>query len=75
MMPSRRMARLATAVLALLLGGCLEVEQYPTYADGAYAGKKDDLAPARKFGNKRAAWEAAIAARTGNQNEYLRAKP
>lgn len=75
MMPSRCLARLAAAVLALLLGGCLEVEQYPAYAYGAYAGKKDDQAPARKFGNNRVAWEGAIAARTGNQNEYLRAKP
>ena len=75
MMRSRRMTRLAAAVLVLLLGGCLEVEQSPQYADGAYAGKKDDQAPARKFGNDRVAWEGAIAARTGNQNEYLRAKP
>ena len=75
MMHPRRVARLAAAVLALLLGGCLEVEQYPAYANGAYAGKPDDQAPARKFGNNRAAWEAAIAARGSKQNEYLRAKP
>ncbi|WP_426107597.1 hypothetical protein [Massilia sp. TSP1-1-2] len=62
-------------LLAVLLGGCLEVEQYPAYAHGAYAGKKDDQAPLRKFGNDRRAWQAAVAARTGFQNEYLRTKP
>lgn len=63
------------AVGLAMLGGCLEVEQYPQYVNGAYAGKMDDQAPARKFGNNRAAWEAAVATRTGLQNEYLRAKP
>lgn len=61
--------------LATLLGGCLEVDQYPAYAHGEYAGKKDDLAPMRKFGNRQAEWQAAVSTRTGFQNEYLRAKP
>ena len=62
-------------VLPMLLSGCLEVEQYPAYVHGAYAGKVDDQAPARKFGNNRTALQAALANRTGYQNEYLRAKP
>lgn len=61
--------------LPMLLGGCLEVDQYPAYAHGEYAGKKDDQAPARKFGNNQAAWQSAVETRTGFQNEYLRAKP
>lgn len=69
-----RLSMLAFA-LAMLLGGCLEVDQYPAYVHGEYAGKKDDQAPARKFGNNQAAWQAAVTMRTGSQNEYLRAKP
>jgi len=72
----RAWRRLFLAVgLAVLLGGCLEVAQYPAYENGAYAGKKDDQAPARKFSNNQAAWQAAVSTRTGFQNEYLRAKP
>ena len=62
-------------VVGTLLGGCLEVDQYPAYVHGEYAGKKDDLAPTRKFGNHQTEWQAAVSTRTGFQNEYLRAKP
>ena len=64
-----------STMLAMLLGGCLEVDQFPAYAHGEYAGKKDDQAPVRKFGSNQAAWQAAVATRTNYQNEYLRAKP
>ncbi|MDL2357199.1 MAG: hypothetical protein QFF03_18240 [Pseudomonadota bacterium] len=63
------------AVLALLLAGCLEVEQHPGWVDGAYAGKTDNRSAATSFHNDKLAWRAAIADRNARQNEYNRANP
>lgn len=66
----------ATAGLfAVLLSGCLEVEQHPGWIDGAYAGKRDNRSAQVKFHNDKLAWNAAITDRTMRQNEYNRANP
>ena len=65
----------AASALALLLSGCLEVDQHPAYADGQYAGKKDNRVADSTFKGDNAAWKKAIVARTSTQNEYNRANP
>lgn len=60
---------------ALLLCGCLEVEQHPRWIDGQYDGKRDNLHQQVHFHNDRLAWAAAIDNRNRLQNEYGRAKP
>lgn len=65
----------AIAVLALFLGGCLEVEQHPPWLDGQYDGKPDNLAPQTHFHGDRLAWYAALSNRTHLQNEYERTNP
>jgi hypothetical protein len=59
-------------LMALMLSGCLEVQQHPAYIDGAYAGKKDNLSDAAKFHNDRLAQTAALNNRAQLQNEYNR---
>jgi len=75
MSAGRSLRRIALLGPLLLLGGCLEVPQYPPYENGAYAGKKDNLQFQRGFGNDPEKWNAAIAQRVRGQNEYLRSKP
>ncbi len=65
----------ALAMLCALLGGCLEVEQYPAWVKGQFAGKPDNLPYQVWFHNDKLAWSAAIQNRTLKQNEYLRAMP
>jgi hypothetical protein len=60
---------------ALVLGGCLEVEQHPVWRDGQYAGKTDALPPQLRFHGDRLAWTAVIHDRTGHQDEYRRHRP
>jgi hypothetical protein len=62
-------------MLALLLCGCLEVDQHPPWVHGEYQGKQDNLPQQTHFHNDRLAWMAAIANRNHLQNEYGRAKP
>lgn len=71
-----RAACLGVAVLgATLLSGCLEVAQYPAYADGQYAGKRDNQVADTTYRGDNAAWHQAIVARTATQNEYNRMNP
>ena len=63
------------ALLALMLSGCLEVEQHPGYVDGGYAGKQDNRSATAKFHGDKLAQNAALADRARNQNEYNRTKP
>ena len=63
------------AALAVALTGCLEVDQHPAYADGAYAGKRDNRSEDTTFRKDKAAQTAALANRTRTQNEYNRVKP
>jgi hypothetical protein len=65
----------AAVAMSLLLAGCIEVEQHPAYADGQYAGKRDNRVADTSYKGDNAAWKAAIVARTKTQNEYNRANP
>lgn len=65
----------AGALLAMLLAGCLEVDQNPRWVDGAYAGKHDNRSAQVKYHNDKMAWNAAISDRNQKQNEYNRANP
>ncbi|EKU82036.1 hypothetical protein ABIB42_000529 [Massilia sp. UYP32] len=60
---------------AVLLAGCLEVDQHPPWLKGEYAGKPDDRHYQRRFHNDRLAWWATVENRNGKQNEYNRANP
>jgi hypothetical protein len=63
------------AALAVMLSGCLEVEQHPGWVDGQYAGKRDNRSAQVKFHNDKMAWRAAVLDRNQIQNEYNRANP
>jgi len=63
------------AALAMLLSGCLEVEQHSGWVDGQYAGKPDNRTSQRSFHNDKMAWNAAISNRALHQNEYNRSTP
>jgi hypothetical protein len=67
--------RYCILALPLLLAGCLEVNQYPAWLRGEYAGKPDNRHPQARFHNDRLAWSAAIQNRAMKQNEYNRANP
>ena len=74
--PATSMLRLpGTALLALMLAGCLEVEQHPPWREGQYNGKPDDLPQHVYYHNDRLAWNAAITNRNHLQNEYERTQP
>jgi hypothetical protein len=62
-------------VLAVMLSGCLEVNQHPGWIDGQYAGKRDNRSAQIKYHNDKLAWSAALNDRTQRQNEYNRANP
>jgi hypothetical protein len=61
--------------LPLLLSGCLEVEQFPGWLRGEYAGKPDNRHYQTRFHNDRLAWSATIQNRAMKQNEYNRSNP
>lgn len=63
------------SLLALLLSGCLEVEQHPPWIAGEYNGKKDNLPQQVNFHGDKLAWMAAITDRNHLQNEYGRTTP
>jgi hypothetical protein len=62
-------------LLTLLLSGCLEVEQHPSWIKGKIAGKEDDRHFQRLFHGDKLAWFAQISNRNNKQNEYNRANP
>jgi hypothetical protein len=66
---------IALLALAGLLAGCLEVEQHPPYANGAYAGERDNRAADVSFKGDNAAWKKAVDLRNSGQNEYNRVHP
>ncbi|TCS35977.1 hypothetical protein EDC30_10840 [Paucimonas lemoignei] len=69
-------SRILSLVLpAVLLCGCLEVEQHPKWVNGEYAGKRDDRPAQSHFHGDRLAWAATIANRNHLQNEYGRTGP
>lgn len=61
--------------LPLLLSGCLEVDQFPGWVHGEYAGKPDNRQYQVRFHGDRLAWSANILNRGLKQNEYNRANP
>jgi hypothetical protein len=63
------------AALVVMLTGCLEVKQFPGWANGHYAGKPDNRVAHASFHNDKLAWNAAILDRNQRQNEYNRANP
>lgn len=66
---------IAAAALAVLLTACISVEQHPPYADGGYAGKRDNRVADVSFKGDNAAWRKAVDTRTASQNEFNRANP
>jgi len=66
---------IAALVAVMLLGGCLEVRQFPPWVRGEYAGKPDNRHFHVKFHNDRLAWTSAILNRNMYQNEYNRSNP
>jgi hypothetical protein len=60
------------AGLALSLTACLEVEQHPSWKQGYYNGKPDNMPFQRLYHGDRMAWNAAIDNRNRRQNEYNR---
>ncbi len=71
------MKRILIAGLAgslLLLAGCGEKQPVTVYKQGQYQGKPDKQPwDNAQFKGDKVAWEKAIKARNGNQNEYARA--
>lgn len=71
------MKRILIAGLAgslLLLAGCGEKQPVTVYKQGQYQGKPDKQPwDNSQFKGDKVAWEKAIKARNGNQNEYARA--
>ena len=61
-----------TATIAL--AACGEYSQVAHYKPGSYQGKSDTRPwEGGKFAGDKAAWEAALASRNQNQNEYKKA--
>ena len=61
-------------VFAMTAAGCGEKQPVTVYKQGQYQGKPDGRPwDNEQFKNDRAAWEKAIRARNGSQNEYARA--
>lgn len=71
------MMRILIAGLAgslVLLAGCGEKQPVTVYKQGQYQGKPDKQPwDNAQFKGDQVAWEKAIKARNGNQNEYARA--
>ncbi|WP_153129997.1 hypothetical protein [Dechloromonas hortensis] len=56
------------------LTACGEYSQVASYKPGSYQGKSDTRPwEGGKFAGDKAAWEAALASRNQNQNEYKKA--
>ncbi len=70
----RRLALLSAFAMAVgALAGCGEKPNVTVYKQGEYQGKPDNVPwQSAPFNNNRVAWEKAIKARNGGQNEYLR---
>lgn len=70
------MSKLLIAIVTgslVLLAGCGEKSQVTVYKQGQYQGKPDKQAwDNDQFKGDKVAWEKAIKARSGSQNEYAR---
>lgn len=72
-MKTGKLASIFTGILiAASLVACGEIDQ-TVKSEKVYAGKKDTRAhEGKQFGSDKKKWEAALAARSSTQNEYLR---
>jgi hypothetical protein len=71
---NRLMLAAAIGVFAATAAGCGEKQPVTVYKQGQYQGKPDSRPwDNDQFKNDRTAWEKAIKARNGSQNEYARA--
>ncbi len=66
------MKRAAIVLVAVLLAGCLEVNQFPPWRNGFYAGKPAIPQDERYFHGDELAWMAAITNRNWLQDEFGR---
>jgi len=63
----------AALAVAAVAAGCGEKTQVTVYKQGQYQGKPDSRPwDNAQFKNDKTAWEKAIKARNGGQNEYAR---
>ena len=72
-----RTLMIAIASAALLLSGCSEPDQSPSYnnTSRSYSGKPDTRPwEGSTFGGDKAQWSRALAQRAANQNEYSRTR-
>jgi len=71
-MMSRRLSLVLIGSAVVALSACGEIDQ-KAKAEKVYAGKKDTrAADDARFGGDAKKWEATLAERNKNQNEYLR---
>ncbi len=67
-------AHFLALTVAFSLTACGEYSQVASYKPGSYQGKSDTRPwEGGKFAGDKAAWEAALASRNQNQNEYKKA--
>lgn len=70
----RRLLIVGVAGSMVLLAGCGEKQPVTVYKQGQYQGKPDKQPwDNDQFKGDKVAWEKAIKARNGSQNEYARA--
>ena len=73
---SRALLAAVAVGVALVAAGCGERTSVTVYKQGKYQGKPDSLPWANDtFKGDKLAWENAIRARNGGQNEYARSTP
>jgi hypothetical protein len=71
---NKLMMAAAIATFALVTAGCGEKQGATVYKQGQYQGKSDTRPwESEPFKGDKTAWEKAIKARNGGQNEYTRA--
>lgn len=67
-------AQFLALTVAFSLAACGEYSQVASYKPGNYQGKSDTRPwEGGKFAGDKAAWEASLASRNQNQNEYKKA--
>lgn len=71
---NKKLIAAVAAAAAMLAAGCGEKQPVTVYKQGEYQGKPDTRPwDNDQFKSDRTAWEKAVKARNGGQNEYARA--
>ena len=71
---NRLMLTAAIAAITVMTAGCGEKQGATVYKQGQYQGKPDTRPwESAQFKGDKTAWEKAVKARNGGQNEYTRA--